>query len=286
MEWPNPLIKEISARRCIIFLGAGASIGCYDDNGNHPPNWKSLLENTASQFVTEETDFQEIKDFLEKQRFLDAAEIIFSYIDSAEVDQFLRDTFKRPGYHPTKLHEAILNIDPKIVITTNFDEIYESQFPGEGLFVVKKYYEEGILDEIRSPVRLLIKAHGCVTSPKNIVITRSQYYKARSKFPSFFSLLDSLFLTNTVLFIGCSLDDPDIQLVLANTKIAVPSTHPHYALIPKPIHQAIAKAIRRSYNIKLLEFDVSDDITADVIRLLESLRDEVLAHRELMRGDE
>jgi len=286
MDWPDPLIKEISARRCIIFLGAGASIGCQNDLGQHPPDWKLLLTQTASKFVKDNSDLEIINDLIEEKQYLDAAEIIFSYIDPAEEDQFLRETFLRPGYHPTKLHELILTIDPKIVITTNYDQIYESQFPGGRLFVVKKYHEEGILDEIRSPVRLLIKAHGCVTFPKNIVITRSQYYKAKSKYPSFFSLLYSLFLTNTVLFIGCSLEDPDIQLILANSKIAVPSSHPHYALIPKTTHHVLVKAIRLSYNIRLLEFDTTENITSDVIQLLESLRDSVLANRELMRGDE
>src|SRR5262249_19570379 len=154
------------------------------------------------------------------------AEVIFSNIVQPEIRDYLRRTFVHPGFQPTKIHEYILELDPKVVVTTNYDQIYDN-FCKQGQategYSVLRYHDENILDEIRSTARVIIKAHGCLSDTTKIVLTRSQYFKAKQSYPSLYSILDSLFLVNTVLFVGCGLTDPDIQLVLENTNIAVPS---------------------------------------------------------------
>ncbi|WP_185096809.1 SIR2 family protein [Chitinophaga barathri] len=97
--------------------------------------------------------------------------------------------------------------------------------------------------------------------------------------PSFYSLLDSLFLVNTILFIGCGLSDPDIQLVLENSNIAVPSAHPHYSIMPAGMHNALNKAIKSSYNIKILEYENDNGDHASLLASLNELKDLVSAIR-------
>jgi len=285
MEWPQSLVQEIAAHRAIIFLGSGASAGCSNADGEYPPTWDKFLEIARTQFVNNTEDSTLVQELISSKTFLDAAEIIFSYIDPAESDSFFRDIFQKPSFQPTKLHKIIHEIDSKIVITTNYDQIYEHLcLMGEGSegYNVKSYCDNQILDEIRSPTRLIIKAHGCVTTPQKIVLTRSQYFNARMIHPSFYSLLDSLFLTHTVLFIGYSMSDPDIQLILENANIAVPSSHPHYALVQKEKHPAIVKAIRSSYNIRLLEYENEHGAHEEVIPLLEDLFSRVNYERSLL----
>jgi len=285
MEWPQSLVQEIASHRAIIFLGSGSSAGCSNAAGEYPPTWEKFLDAARIQFVNVAEDSALVQELILNKSFLDAAEIIFSYIDPAEADLFFRDVFQRPAFQPSKLHDIIHGIDSKIVITTNYDQIYEHLcLRGEGAegYNVKSYCEDQILDEIRSPTRLIIKAHGCVTNPQKIVLTRSQYFNARMLHPSFYSLLDSLFLTHTVLFIGYSLSDPDIQLILENANIAVPSAHPHYALVQKEKHPAIVKAIRSSYNIRLLEYENEDGTHKEVIPSLEELFSRVNFERSLL----
>lgn len=100
----------------------------------------------------------------------------------------------------------IYGLDSRIVITPNIDKIYDrcAQTNSCGTVVIKKYYEE-IAPLLRTTDYIVIKAHGCVDDPPNIVFTHKQYNKARYKYASFYRLMDALLLTHTFIFIGCGL---------------------------------------------------------------------------------
>lgn len=219
--WPRALIEELASRRCIVFLGAGASSGSInqDDPPKSPPTWNQLLDGIKS--IARDKDSLPIAESLiEKEKYLDAAEVLFGSINSADFAAFIREVMAEPRYQPSTIHEHVLNLDPKIVVTTNYDDIYDNYCKSgkeQGLYNVCKYYESHLVSDLRSPVRQIIKAHGCITDPSKIVLTRSQYFQERQNYPNFYRVLDALFLTNTLLFLGYSLSDPDIQLMLVQT---------------------------------------------------------------------
>ena len=44
VKWPDALVTEMAERRCIIFAGAGASMGSVGEDGKtHPPGWEKFL---------------------------------------------------------------------------------------------------------------------------------------------------------------------------------------------------------------------------------------------------
>jgi len=276
MNWSQALIAELAARRCIIFLGAGASAGSRSLDGlKSPPTWTQflneligLLPNTDNEVI--------IRDFMSKEKYLEAAEIIYHDISKPEFSRFVRQELDIPRYVASKIHESVLILDPKVVITTNYDTIYEN-YCREGAAVegyhVAKYYETHLIADLRSPVRLIIKAHGCVTDPAQIVLTKSQYFKARQSFSNFYKILDSLFLTNTLLFIGYSLNDPDIQLVLENVNITAPTPHPHYFVTGNDLNNIIKQANRASYNLEFIEFTAGDfdELNNGLFQLVEEV---------------
>jgi hypothetical protein len=100
---------------------------------------------------------------------------------------------------------------------------------------------------------------------------------ARRDHPSFYAILDAIILTHTLLFVGCSLTDPDIQLVLENANIAVPSSHPHYALVEKVRHKSLRSAIKLTHNVDLIEYRKGQH--QDATDAMADLRDKVLARR-------
>jgi hypothetical protein len=257
MDWPVALIAELAARRCIIFIGAGASAGCLSaDKTSRPPLWAELLTQLKAAMPAG-TDFTSIDNLIVKEKFLDAAEIILGKVAQADFTRIVRQLFVTPRYSASKIHEAVLDIDPKVVVTTNYDDIYDGYcrtgMANDG-YNVCKYYEQHLVNDLRSPVRLVIKAHGCVSDPSRIVLTRSQYFKERQQYAAFYQILDALFLTNTILFLGYGLSDPDIQLVLENSNIAVQSSHKHYAFVSDELHPDIEQALSNSYNIHFLKY--------------------------------
>jgi hypothetical protein len=284
MDWPKSLVASIAERRCIVFLGAGASAGCIDPaTGMRPPNWAMLLQE-ALPLVRDPAIPALALGMIAREQYLDAAELIFPRIEPATARTFFRQRLAFPKYTPSKIHEVMIDLDPKIVVTTSYDEIYDdycmSGGAGDG-YSVRRYYEDNVLDDIRSTARVVIKPHGCITDVSKMVLTRSQYFIARARHPGFFAVLDSLSLVNTLLFIGYGLSDPDMQLLLESAQLSAPARHPHYAVVASTRHPAISQAIRNTYNVSLLEYDARGGDHSQVPAALTELRDLVLSYRSM-----
>jgi hypothetical protein len=259
MDWPNSLVKELAARRCVLFLGSGASAGCSSTVGpaSKPPTWEAFLDD-LHQLLPSFAAKRAVKTLLKNKQYLDAAEIIRRRLSPADFTQYVRDKLVVPRFEKSKIHEAVLKLDPKVVITTNYDQIYD-EYCRSGSAVdgynICKYYDDNLVSELRSPVRLIVKAHGCVSDASKIVLSRSDYFTIRQKSVGFFKVLDSLFLTHTLVFIGYSVSDPDIQIVLENANIGVQSSHPHYAVMQRGgVNSEIKEAFQQAYNIRFIEF--------------------------------
>ena len=86
-----------------------------------------------------------------------------------------------------------------------------------------------------------------------------------------------LFLTNTLIFVGCSLDDPDMLLLLEDVHIVGQHEKPHYALIRSgQANEFVAKDWRETYNIQMLEYGPNYE---DLIPSMEALLEEVQGQR-------
>lgn len=281
MNWHKALIKELASRRCIIFLGSGASASCLSVDGTkRPPTWNEFLQGLLS-IMNNHDDDALIADLIHKEKFLDAAEIIKKNISLANYTDFLRNTLQVPNFKPSKIHEAVFKIDPKVVITTNYDEIYDNycrQGQSSNGYNISTYYDEHLVSDLRSPIRCIVKAHGSITDTSKTILTRSEYFSAKSKFSNFHKVLDSLFVTNTILFVGYSISDPDIQLILENANIASIGAHPHYACLENNIHPSIKEALNRTYNIEFIDFQSGNFLELEAG--LEELANEVESYRQ------
>lgn len=280
IDWPESLVPELADRRCIIVLGAGASAGCKPTAGTKtPPTWKQLLE-ILLQRVPGADDQKEVNRLIALEQFLDAAQIIRDKMPEADFNHIIRRELQDPNYSPSEVHELVLKLDPKIVITTNYDDIYErysARGEAASAYNVWKYYDANTLDDVRSTRRLILKVHGSVSDTARIVLTRADYFKARRDARPFFELLDGLFLMSTLLFLGCGLSDPDIHLLLENANISVPCNHPHYAVVENVRHSSIKAAFKKTYNLDLLEYPAGKH--AEIAASLKELNDGVQAYR-------
>ena len=89
MDWPESLVAELAERRCLMFIGSGASAACTTSAGQRPPAWRGLLDGALPLVRSAET--RRVAELLiERDQLLDAAEVIFSGIEPAEIRTFLR----------------------------------------------------------------------------------------------------------------------------------------------------------------------------------------------------
>ena len=277
MKWPNNIVEELAYRRCILFLGAGISATSKNDEGESPEVWSKFLNNVKSMIKNPSIDDTKfIEEMLSEKKYLLALQTISDLCDPGEYNDYLKDKYLRGGFKPSEVHKIIKDLDSKIVVTTNFDKIYEN-ICSEPEYVTLDYTDtRSIIANIKAPESIIIKAHGSIDDTEKIIFTAKQYNEAQQKFPEFYHLLSALFLTHTVIFLGYSLNDPDINLLLQFLYNTANSTCPHYLIDKTGNSKQIKKHWKETYNVSVGEYGDSFDRLQEE---LSNLRDEVLQLR-------
>lgn len=278
INWPGNLIEEIAYRRCILFLGSGVSATAKNEEGQSPATWGKFLENLKNEIIRPQPeDIEFIDRMLAQENYLMALQAIYDLSDPGAYSKYLKDNFSRGRYNPSPVHEAIKEIDSKIVITTNFDRIYDNLCSEEHYVKYDYARTNSIISNIKSPENIIIKAHGSIDDTQEIIFTSKQYYEKQELHPEFYSLLESLFQVNTVLFLGYSLSDPDINLVLQSIRHTSNPSAPHYIVVKDGISKHIIKHWEETYNVRCLEYGPSYNNFEENI---EELKNQVLGLRE------
>lgn len=112
--------------------------------------------------------------------------------------------------------EAFQGLKNKVmsVITTNYDTLIESQFSltKENTFIGQPQLFNPNSVELGE----LFKIHGCITEPDNIIISSDDYANFKENSKLFSAKLLTMISENPVVFIGYSLNDPNIQQILTD----------------------------------------------------------------------
>ncbi len=282
ITWLEDIIDDIAKRRCVLYLGSGVSANSVNSSGKHPATWEAFLRN-----IINKAEYTEIKDIvdslLEKEDYLSACEIIVDFVGEHRFGEEAANEYRRPGYTPHEIHEVIFSLDSRIVITPNIDKIYEqyASTASLGTVVSKAYYDDDVAKYLRSPDYLIIKAHGSVDATDNIIFTHQKYAKARYQYATFYNVLDALMLTHTFIFIGCGINDPDIQLVLENYNFNFPKCRPHYFITAhNNFSPLILNSLKKNRNIEIITYDNTSGDHSELLNCLKDLRDHVESKRE------
>ena len=255
MKCPDNLIEELAYRRCVLFLGAGVSATSESlvSPGLHPLSWKNFIEklrDNAAGLLPRDRRFVNGK--IKQGDLLMALQVIYDHCDMGHYAKIINDSFANFG--PSEIHKIILNLDSKIVITTNFDKIYDKLCTNDEYSIFDYSETRSIVAKLKAPTNVIIKAHGSIDDVNGMIFTAKQYAENMAKFDDFYALLSALFLTHTVIFIGYSLNDPDIKLVLHSLKGMNNVLSPHYLLTLTGQPEPIKKYWRDVYNISVIEY--------------------------------
>ncbi|MFA9414688.1 SIR2 family protein [Streptococcus sp. E29BA] len=184
------LKNAISDDSLIMFVGAGISAN------SNLPTWKELIDELSGELGI---DPQESKDFLRVAQY---------YYDTFGQNQYIKkieEIFKTNNtFSPNELHHLIEKISPKHIITTNYDSLLEQQFE-HGLLKYSVVAEDKDIPYSRSE-KYLIKMHGDFRK-KNIVLKEDDYLDYQVNFPMTSTLVQSVIMNHTLLFVGYSLGD-------------------------------------------------------------------------------
>ena len=255
--WPKSLISDLARRRSVLFLGSGISKNAKNAAGLHPKDWGEFLQEGASKVSSSGKKALIIK-CIKNGDYLLECELLKKIMGRDDFVHLLKDEFLTPRFENAKIHEDIFLLDSRIVITPNFDKIYDvyADKESKGSIVIKNYYDDDIADHIRQRERLILKIHGSITTPDKLIFSRTDYSEARISYKHFYSILEALIATHTFIFLGAGLNDPDIKLLLEDYSFRYQNSQKHLFILPKQsLDREILKIHEENMNLKIITYD-------------------------------
>jgi len=208
------IAKNIAEDNCVLFLGAGASIGTGEEEGA-PSSEK--LKNFLVEDLRCNYNYPSPDDLnkLSLDKVAECYEIKAGRINLLKmiVDQ-LRELKK-----PLKIHELIVKFPFKIIITANYDDLLEKQFEQDDKNYCCIYYQDENLTNCFNAwdykTTLILKLHGCIRKRDfPLIISTRDYTKFLAKSSLVKSVLEYLVDHKVFLFMGYSLSDLNVRSVL------------------------------------------------------------------------
>lgn len=258
---PDELHESIVKKRLALFVGAGLS------RKAGFPDWTGLLDaliiraNTMTALPAGRED--ELKSHLHEDR---------EYLLVAEElrDQMGEETFRdelatifATDTQPTEAHKKLHQMNATCVITTNYDKLIEDAYAevNHKQAPVYTYDKAGdVLDQLWRSRYFILKAHGTVGERRTMVVTRRDYRTLIYRVQGYRSLLDSIFNTRAVLFLGCGLRDPETEMLLGYLHDAFEgAAQRHFALMPRAeLSGTMKQRWRKDYSVQCVEYDATE----------------------------
>lgn len=261
---PDKLKQAYLKNQCAILVGAGASAGA------GLPLWGKLLENMADAALVHKVILADRADQYKQlakkpEKYLTVAsglkEDLRNYFD-----EFIEDSFLAPKPVPTGLHEAMVALDKlQFVLTTNYDTIIERAYRVKNPDVtVCTFSDTGEIQRRMSKREFFIlKAHGDATKLANgIILTDADYRQLLFRQRGYQSLLSAMFTMFTIVFVGASMTDPEIKLLLDYIADAfMPGSGPSHfaALTEEDITDVEKERWFKDFNIQVIPVSKADD---------------------------
>ena len=150
------------------------------------------------------------------------------------LEAHIAEQLDRATKEPSEGHRKLARLPLSEYWTTNYDELIETAAPQ--LAVIRS--ESDWLE--RRGHRRLVKMHGSYSVEKHQwdeppIITRTDYETYEQKHPRTWAALRSTYLTKSILFLGFSFSDPNIDLMLKLARsLENLSPSEHYTILKRP----------------------------------------------------
>lgn len=165
---------------------------------------------------------------------------------------------------PTVSHQILQKLDIKEIWTTNYDRLLETAIP-EAVVIAG----EGATHEIASHKRAIIKMHGSIGEDGSWeqppVITRTDYERYELDNPRTWTVLRSSYMSRTMLFLGFSFSDPNIEILLRLARtLGTASDDRHIAIMKHPNGPTDTDDDRRIHELRIMDLENSGVIICEI----------------------
>ncbi|WP_404924873.1 SIR2 family NAD-dependent protein deacylase [Mesorhizobium sp. ORM16] len=199
------LARSVRERRAILFVGAGVSMSV------GLPSWRKLIDHLVEDLgidhgiiAPSDVSYQTLAEFYRLKRGTIGP--LRSWMDR-------NWSVSREKVRRSEIHRLIVALDFPIIYTTNYDRNLEVAFEVHSRDYVKVANAKDIA-KAGNGVTHIVKYHGDFDDDSSLILAETDYFDRLS----FDSPLDVKFradaLGRTILFIGYSMSDMNIRLLL------------------------------------------------------------------------
>lgn len=276
---PDDLLSHVAQQNSIAFVGAGLSAGL------GLPSWAQLICQMVDWCeahdisLPNKSDIEHILNV--KKNFLAAADALRVQMGDDKRHLFLEEVFNRPDLTPTEVHKILAGIPFVGVCTTNYDllveEAYREVNPNESFNVLTQVDHEQLGRALNAKRYFVLKAHGTIERPETIVLDSRDYSRLIHRSEGYRTFLRAMFLHRTVLFLGFSMTDPELLLLLEELREIFDGHIPtHYALMDvSDTTQTEQEQLEENYGVKTIPYIPSAADHPEVKSFLTELREKV-----------
>jgi hypothetical protein len=237
--------EAVLSGNAALFIGAGLS------QAAGLPGWESLLDP-----IREDCNVPKSDDYP-----LVAEYITFELSGGRQAlhDRILAAITATP-VSPRPNHRLIARLRVPQVWTTNYDQLIERAVKAVEADTAVAV-DEGTVHTIASNRRAVIKMHGSLSSDpphwhSPPVITRTDFERYEMEHPRMWTVLRATYLSRTMLFLGFSFADANIEVLLRLARtLNTAASDRHIAVLRKPKSDEPEKA--RLHQLQMADFDKS-----------------------------
>lgn len=216
------LARLANSGQLALFLGAGASAGA------GLPEWLELLESLAREHLVSDAELLAFR----RLSALDQALVIERRLGGPAALQAEVVRRLRTDRH-SLVHALLAALPVDGVVTTNYDDLFEIACQGAQAEYNVLPYQAGwhSLDNTaradratsagRRSKRWILKLHGCVHHPHDIVLTRTQMNEYADRRQALTGIVQTMLITKHMLFVGFSLRDENFHKVATTVNKAL-----------------------------------------------------------------
>lgn len=279
----SDLLDDLAREKVVLFLGAGVSASAITAQGNTIAGWPEFLT-TMCSLVPESVRVQALE-LISKNDLLLACEILQSSL-SDSWERHLSAEFGQKA-DPSALHAAIVGLQQRLILTTNFDKLLEVSW--ESVDKTATHYPT-VISSVGNDVfkilkdhsrRYIIKIHGTIDNPESLVFSRSEYIRLAFGNANYSGFLENLLLNYTFLFIGFSMNDPAIISLMEMYALRYKTSRPHYILAADGIENNIADIFKRLRKLVFIGYN-GEDHHKHLPSVIQKLGDQASARRREM----
>ena len=268
MDIPDALVEQVRAGKAVLFLGSGASAEARNSAGAAPPTSRQLAQLLSDRFLG--------------GAFRDAPLNQVGEYAISESDLYTVQDYIRSVLEPFKPSAAHLNVPTFAwwgLATTNYDRLIELAYETAGTSVQRPRPFIANGDRVEDVLRveqhvMLVKLHGCVTRISDVqcplILTTDQYLTHRQGRNRIFDHLRGWAYERSIIFVGHSLEDPDLRAMLLELTTQVQERPRYFAVLPQA--DDVARRFWESKKVTLLEGTFSEFMSALDARLPSAFR--------------